>query len=53
MIKYWITGGVVAILVLLGGFTFFRYGMKEDPIEKTQKDSDPGDFHSSKDDLQK
>ncbi len=48
MIKYWITGGVVAVLVILGGFMFSRYGMKEDPIEKTQKDSDPGVFHSLK-----
>ena len=48
MSKYWITGGVVAILVIFGGFMFFKYGMKEDPVEITQKESDPGVFHSLK-----
>ncbi|TFG20075.1 MAG: MFS transporter [Promethearchaeota archaeon] len=48
MPRYWITGGVVAILVLIGGFMFFKFGMKEDPVELTQKESDPGVFHSLK-----
>ena len=37
MPRYWITGGVVAILVLIGGFTFYKFGMKEDPIELHKK----------------
>ncbi|MHA1111282.1 MAG: MFS transporter [Promethearchaeota archaeon] len=48
MPDYWITGGVVAVLVIIGGFVFFKYGMKEDPIEVTQKSADPGIFHSLK-----
>jgi GPH family glycoside/pentoside/hexuronide:cation symporter len=48
MPDYWLTGGVVAVLVIIGGFVFFKYGMKEDPIEITQSESDPGIFHSLK-----
>jgi len=44
--KYWITGGVVALLVIAGGFMFYRYGMKEDPIEIVQKEEEPNIFRS-------
>ncbi len=44
--KYWITGGVVALLVLIGGYTFFKFGMKEDPIEVVEKEEEPNIFRS-------
>ncbi|MBN2155104.1 MAG: MFS transporter [Candidatus Lokiarchaeota archaeon] len=46
--KYWITGGVVALLVIIGGFMFYKFGMKEDSIEIVEKREDPSIFHSLK-----
>jgi len=44
--KYWVTGGVVALLVIAGGFMFYKFGMKEDPVEIIQKEEEPNIFRS-------